>query len=125
MDVIGNLLLLPFRLLWNIVVTALIIGGFILWFGFIFGSVIAVILILIFAPELFLLPLVMVGMYVSLWTEPTQSTQHTTTKTIQDSKELLIEDDNTDGDVLVTFGFIGGLFLVIFIGSWIYHFITN
>jgi hypothetical protein len=51
---IENILLFPFRLLWNIIVTGLIIGGFVLWFGFIFGSVIAVILILIFAPDLFL-----------------------------------------------------------------------
>jgi hypothetical protein len=62
-----KLVLLPFRLLWNVIVTALIVGGFVLWFGFIFGSVIAVILILIFAPNLFLLPLLLVPMYVKLW----------------------------------------------------------
>jgi len=48
-------------------VTGLIIGGFVLWFGFIFGSVIAVILILIFAPHLFLLPLALAGMYTKIW----------------------------------------------------------
>ena len=69
METIENLVLLPFRLLWNIVVTILIIGGFVLWFGFIFGSVIAVILILIFAPNLFLLPLALVPMYTKLWHE--------------------------------------------------------
>lgn len=53
---VENIFLFPFRLLWNIIVTSLIIAGFVLWFGFIFGSVIGVILILIFAPDLFLLP---------------------------------------------------------------------
>ena len=67
MHELKNILLFPFRLLWNIIVTALIIGGFVLWFGFIFGSVIAVILILIFAPHLFLLPLTLVPMYINMW----------------------------------------------------------
>lgn len=67
MNDIRNLLLLPFRLLWNVVVTALLIGGFVLWFGFIFGSVIAVILIIIFKPDLFLLPMIVAAMYVELW----------------------------------------------------------
>ena len=62
-----NILLYPFRLLWNIIVTGLIIGGFILWYGFIFGSVVGVILIIIFAPELFLLPMAIAVMYTKLW----------------------------------------------------------
>jgi hypothetical protein len=62
-----NVVLLPFRLLWNILVTALLVTVFVLWFGFIFGSVIAVVLILIFAPGLFLLPLVIVPMYTKIW----------------------------------------------------------
>ena len=62
-----NLILLPFRLLWNIIITVLMAWAFVLWFGFIFGSVIAVILILIFAPSLFLLPLVIGNMYISIW----------------------------------------------------------
>ena len=66
---LDNIILCPFRLVWNIIVTGLIITGFILWFGFIFGSVIGVILILIFAPDLFLLPLVLVFMYTELWPE--------------------------------------------------------
>lgn len=45
----------------------MLVGGFVLWFGFIFGSVIAVVLILIFLPELFLLPLALTGIYTSLW----------------------------------------------------------
>ena len=67
MHTFENLIFFPFKLLWNIIVTALIIGGFVLWFGFIFGSVIAVILILIFAPDLFLLPLLLVPLYVNMW----------------------------------------------------------
>jgi hypothetical protein len=64
---LGNLLFLPVRLLWDLVVTGLVIGGFVLWFGFLFGSVVAVVLVLIFAPELFLLPLALVALYVPLW----------------------------------------------------------
>jgi hypothetical protein len=64
-----NIILFPFRLTWNIVVTALIIAGFIFWFGFIFGSVLGVIIILIFAPDLFLLPLALVFMYTKLWSD--------------------------------------------------------
>jgi hypothetical protein len=64
---IENILLFPFRLLWNIVVTGLLIGGFVLWFGFIFGSVIAVVLILIFAPDLFLLPIAISALYTKMW----------------------------------------------------------
>lgn len=67
MHTFNNLILFPFRLFWNITVTALIVGGFVLWFGFIFGSVIAVVLILIFARDLFLLPLIFVPMYTNLW----------------------------------------------------------
>jgi hypothetical protein len=66
---LDNIILFPFRLVWNIIVTGLIITGFVLWLGFIFGSVIGVILILIFAPDLFLLPLVLVFMYTKLWPE--------------------------------------------------------
>ena len=69
MNVIENIILLPFRVVWNIIVSGLIIGGFILWFGFIFSSVVAVVLIMIFAPELFLLPLVLGELYVEIWPE--------------------------------------------------------
>ena len=69
MNTFENIILFPFRLVWNIIVTGLIIGGFVLWFGFIFGSVIAIILILIFAPDLFLLPLVLAPMYTEIWPE--------------------------------------------------------
>ena len=64
-----NILLFPFRLLWNLIVTGLIITGFVFWLGFIFGSVLGVILILIFDPGLFLLPLALVPMYTKIWDE--------------------------------------------------------
>lgn len=67
MNTFENIILLPFRLAWNIIVTGLIIGGFVLWYGFIFGSVVAVVLIIIFAPDLFLLPLVLAAMYTNMW----------------------------------------------------------
>ncbi|KAF3978558.1 MAG: hypothetical protein HFP77_01255 [Methylococcales symbiont of Iophon sp. n. MRB-2018] len=45
-----NIFLFALRLLWNIIVT-----GFVLWFGFIFG------------PELFLLSLLLTPMYIKMW----------------------------------------------------------
>ena len=69
LSTLENIIFYPFRLIWNIIVTGLIIGGFVLWFGFIFGSVVAVILIIIFAPDLFLLPLALAPMYTQLWPE--------------------------------------------------------
>jgi len=42
--------------MWNILVTALIVGAFTAWWGFLFGSVIAIVLLVIFAPHLFFLP---------------------------------------------------------------------
>lgn len=116
MQLFDNILLFPFKLIWNIFVSGLIIGGFILWFGFIFGSVIAVILIIIFAPELFLLPLVLAGMYTKLWPEIHYEVKPETGS---------IEAKNDENELLVVFGFIGGLFLTFFIGSWIWHFATS
>jgi len=54
---ITNWLLFPFILLWDILVTALVIGAFIAWWSFLFGSVVAIVLLLIFAPELLFIPL--------------------------------------------------------------------
>ena len=71
---VENILMLPLRLLWNIFVLALIILAFVLWFGFIFGSVIAVVLILIFMPSLFLFPMGIAVLFTPVWnnrqTEP-------------------------------------------------------
>jgi hypothetical protein len=55
-DFIGKLIALPFLLLWDIV---FIVGAILLeviWIGFLFGSVVGVVLVLIFAPELFVAP---------------------------------------------------------------------
>ena len=75
-----NIFLFPLRLLWNLLVTLLIIKAFILWYGFIFGSVVGVILLVIFVPRehlafaIFGLPLLILPMYTKMWdkedTEP-------------------------------------------------------
>jgi hypothetical protein len=62
-----NIFCFPFRLLWNLFVTFLIIKAFIIWYGFIFGSVVGVILIYIFVPHLFGLPLWLVHWYTGFW----------------------------------------------------------
>jgi hypothetical protein len=69
MHTFDNIVLFPFRLLWNILVTGLLIGGFVLWWGFLFGSVIAVVIVLIFMPELFMLPIAIMAMYTPIWPE--------------------------------------------------------
>jgi len=47
----------------------------------------------------------------------------------QEAEEKVAEEkeinDNSDHGVLIAFGFIGGLFLIILIGSWAWHFITS
>ena len=55
-----------FGWLWNVVLTIIIIALFVPWWGFVFGSGIVAILILIFNPMLFLLPCVLAGFY---WSE--------------------------------------------------------
>ena len=65
--VIANLILLPFRLLWDLFLISLAITLEILWLGFVFGSVVAVILFLLFWAEGFLFPLVLLVGLVSLW----------------------------------------------------------
>lgn len=67
-----NIFWFPFRLLWNLFVTFLIIKAFILWYGFIFGSVVGVILIYIFAPHLFGLPLLLLPLYGKMWDKETE-----------------------------------------------------
>ena len=62
---IANLLMLPFRLVWNVAVIALAVTLELLWLGFVFGSVIGVVIMLIFAPGLFLAPLLVLE-----WTTP-------------------------------------------------------
>lgn len=66
MNIVAGLILLPFKILWNLLVLATIIGGFVLWWGFLFGSVLGVVLILIFAPELFFLPALLACLFAEL-----------------------------------------------------------
>jgi membrane associated rhomboid family serine protease len=64
-----NLLLLPCRLLWDLVVVVGAIALEVAWLGFLFGSVVGVVLVLIFAPGLFIAPLGLLGLVVSPWPE--------------------------------------------------------
>ncbi len=64
---IENMLLFPFRLAWNIIVLAIVIGRFFLWWPFLFGSERGVILVLLFAPVLFFWPVELCAMMVPLW----------------------------------------------------------
>ena len=74
-----NFLLFPFRLLWNLFVTFLLIKAFILWYGFLLGTVVAVILILVFVPRdnwgfvIFGLPLLILPMYTKMWNKETDT----------------------------------------------------
>ena len=65
--VVINLIFLPIRLLWNI---AVIVGSIwleVTWICFLFGSVVGVVIVLIFAPELFLMPLGLMVFITKLW----------------------------------------------------------
>lgn len=64
--VFGILLALPFRLLWNILVCLCAVGLTIAWLGFVFGSVIGVVLLLIFMPSGFLFPLGLLSFTIRL-----------------------------------------------------------
>ena len=55
-----------FKLAWNAFITIAIVALFIPWWGFVFGSGIVAILILIFNPMLFLLPCLLAGFYCEL-----------------------------------------------------------
>jgi len=66
---IANLFYFPFKLLWNIFVIVGTIWLTILWIGFLFGSVVGVVIVLIFMPELFLLPIPLFAATVELWPE--------------------------------------------------------
>ena len=50
------------------------------------------------------------------------------TQPIKTKNEEIIKnniDENSEDDALLAFGFIGGLFLAIFVGSWAWHFIKS
>lgn len=60
----ANVVFYPFKLVWNALVIALLIWAFIGWWGLIFGSIVAIILLLIFdALDLLFLPLAILVMY--------------------------------------------------------------
>ena len=61
-----NVVLYPFKIIWNALVIALLVWAFIGWWGLIFGSIVAIILILIFdALDLLFLPLAILVLYRS------------------------------------------------------------
>ncbi len=62
-----NIVLFPFRLLWNLLVAVAIIGFGLAWWGFLFGSGVVFIIVLIFAPSLFLLPGLLTAFFTPLW----------------------------------------------------------
>jgi hypothetical protein len=65
----ANLFLLPFRLLWDLIVIGGALTLTVLWLGFVFGSVVGVVLLLIFMPEGFLLPMALLALVIPLWKE--------------------------------------------------------
>ena len=66
---ITNIALLPFRLIWNTVVVIGAVALTVVWLLFVFGSVVGVILLLIFAPEGFLLPMALLAFMTPLWAD--------------------------------------------------------
>ena len=59
-----NVILYPFKIIWNVLVIALLVWAFIGWWGLIFGSIVAIILLLIFnALDLLFLPLAILVFY--------------------------------------------------------------
>ena len=69
METLENTLLYPFRVLWNLLVFIVAITLQVLWVGFLFGSVLGIILLLIFMPGGFLLPLLLLSFTVETWPE--------------------------------------------------------
>ena len=55
-----------FGWIWNVLLTIIIIALFVPWWGFVFGTGLIAILILIFDPMLFLLP---IGLSIFYWSE--------------------------------------------------------
>ena len=68
-DIVNLFLFVP-RLLWNIIVLALAIWLEVIWIGFIFGSVVGVLLLLAFWLEGFFLPWIFItSMFTKVWPE--------------------------------------------------------
>ena len=66
--IIGILFFIEFciRLTWNVFVGIIIVWLTVIWLGIVFGSIVGIILLLIFAPHLFLLPVYLVCLTVPL-----------------------------------------------------------
>jgi len=59
-----NILVYPFKIIWNVLVLSLMLWAFIGWWGLIFGSIVAIILLLIFnALDLLFLPMAILVLY--------------------------------------------------------------
>ena len=59
-----NVIVYPFKIIWNVLVLSLMVWAFIGWWGLIFGSIVAIILLLIFnALDLLFLPMAILVLY--------------------------------------------------------------
>ena len=59
-----NVIIYPFKIIWNALVLSLMVWAFIGWWGLIFGSIVAIILLLIFnALDLLFLPMAILVLY--------------------------------------------------------------
>ena len=58
------ILFYPLKIIWNGLVIGLMIWAFIAWWGLIFGSIVAIVLIIIFgAYDILILPIAILGLY--------------------------------------------------------------
>ena len=65
-----NILFYPVKILWNGLLIVLTIWAFIGWWSLIFGSIVAIVLILIFsAYHILFLPMMIMGLYVPFVTD--------------------------------------------------------
>ena len=59
-----NVIVYPFKIIWNALVLSLMVWAFIGWWGLVFGSIVAIILLLIFnALDLLFLPVAILVLY--------------------------------------------------------------
>ena len=67
MNTIGNLILLPFRAIWNLLVLGLLIWAFVAWWGLFFIIPVVGVLVLLLATDLLFLPMVIVILFTPMW----------------------------------------------------------
>jgi len=76
--VFGYVIFYPLKLVWNLLLLGLTIWAFIAWWGLIFGSIVAIVLILIFgAYHILLLPLAILGFVAPLTPEEATDSEKT------------------------------------------------